>query len=100
MAAIVKPADCKSMQDVRAEIDRLDGELVALFTERASYITRAGEIKQVENLPAAIPERVEAVIANAKRLAEGNGLDGAFYADMWRKLVEHSIEMENRILED
>ncbi len=100
MVANLEPAECKSMSDVRAEIDRLDAELIALFAERESYIKRAGEIKQVEKLPADIPVRVEAVIANARKLAEEQGLDGEFYAHVWRKLVEHSIAMEDRILED
>ena len=87
------------MPDVRAEIDRLDVELLALFAEREGYINRAAEIKQIEKIPANVPERVEAVIANAKRLADENGLDGEFYATLWRQLVRHSIAMEDEVLE-
>ena len=44
------------MPDVRAEIDRLDVELLALFAEREGYINRAAEIKQIEKIPANVPE--------------------------------------------
>ena len=40
-----KPADCTTMAEIRAEIDRLDEDLVRLFAERAGYIDRAAEIK-------------------------------------------------------
>jgi hypothetical protein len=40
-----KPADCTTMAQIRAEIDRLDEDLVRLFAERAGYIDRAAEIK-------------------------------------------------------
>ena len=41
---MLKPADCTSMAQIRAEIDRLDEDLVRLFAERAGYIDRAAEI--------------------------------------------------------
>ena len=41
-------ADCMTMADIRAEIDRVDGELVALFAERVSYIDRAAVIKDLQ----------------------------------------------------
>ena len=49
-----KPADCTSMAQIRAEIDRLDEDLVRLFAERAGYIDRAAEIKAEVDLPARI----------------------------------------------
>ena len=38
---VKKPADCASMTDVRAEIDRVDQALVALIAERFGYVERA-----------------------------------------------------------
>jgi hypothetical protein len=49
-----KPADCTTMAEIRAEIDRLDEDLVRLFAERAGYIDRAAEIKATADLPARI----------------------------------------------
>ena len=48
------PAECRTMADIRAEIDRVDEELVRLFAPRAGYIDRAGEIKAEIGLPARI----------------------------------------------
>ena len=54
-----KPADCTTMAQIRAEIDRLDEDLVRLFAERATYIDRAAEIKATADLPARIGQSGE-----------------------------------------
>ena len=41
-----EPAACASMAELRAEIDRLDRELVALLARRAGYIDRAVAVKR------------------------------------------------------
>ena len=70
-----QPAECETMADIRAEIDRLDEELVALFAERVAYIDRAAEIKAGVGLPARINSRVEEVVANVRRHAEAAASD-------------------------
>ena len=71
---MVKPADCTTMAQIRAEIDRLDEDLVRLFAERAGYIDRAAEIKAEVDLPARIGSRVEEVVGNVRRHADTYGL--------------------------
>ena len=88
------PADCTTMAELRVEIDRLDSELVALFAQRVGYIDRAAEIKSVMGMPARIGSRVEEVVANVRRHAEGHGLPPDKLEKLWRKLVDWSIERE------
>ncbi|MEH7828339.1 chorismate mutase [Gemmobacter denitrificans] len=89
-----KPADCDSMAHVRAEIDRLDETLVALFAERAAYIDRAAQIKSRVDLPARIEDRVEEVVANVRRHAEAAGLPPDLIEKFWRRLIDWSIARE------
>ena len=89
-----KPADCTSMADIRAEIDRLDEDLVRLFAERAGYIDRAAEIKAEADLPARIEARVEQVVANVRRHAETYGLPPDLVEKLWRRLIDWSISRE------
>jgi isochorismate pyruvate lyase len=89
-----QPAECETMADIRAEIDRLDEELVALFAERVAYIDRAAEIKAGVGLPARINSRVEEVVANVRRHAEARGLPPEKLEKLWRKLIDWSIERE------
>ena len=92
------PADCTTMAEIRAEIDRLDAELVALFADRVGYIDRAAEIKSVVGMPARIGSRVEEVVANVRRHAVGHGLPPDKLEKLWRKLIDWSIEREEDTL--
>jgi len=89
-----KPADCTTMAELRAEIDRLDEALVAMFAERTAYIDRAAEIKTQVLLPARIDSRVEEVVANVRRHAETHGLPPDKIEKLWRKLIDWSIARE------
>ena len=92
------PAECKTMADIRAEIDRLDAALVALFAERAGYIDRAAEIKTGVKLPARIEARVEEVVENVRRHALAAGLEPQLYESIWREVIEWSIAREEKVL--
>ena len=89
-----RPEDCTTMADIRAEIDRLDAELVALFAQRTAYIDRAAEIKEEVGLPARIEDRVEQVVGNVRRHAVAHGLPPDKLEKLWRKLIDWSIERE------
>ena len=52
-------ADCTTMAEIRENIDRVDRALMALFSERWSFIGRAAEIKAGLGIPADVPERVK-----------------------------------------
>jgi isochorismate pyruvate lyase len=92
------PADCRDMTELRAAIDALDGQLVALLVQRAGYIDRAVEIKRSAGLPARIPVRVEEVVAKVVDRAAAEGLDPALVESLWRQLIEWSIAREERVL--
>lgn len=92
------PADCMTMADIRAEIDRLDETLVRLFAERASYIDRAAEIKAEADLPARIDSRVEEVVQNVRRHATTHGLPPELVEKLWRRLIDWSIAREENRL--
>ncbi len=93
------PADCQDMADIRAEIDRLDSSVMALFAQRAAYIERAAQIKVRDGLPARLPDRVSQVLANVAAHAVGAGLPPAPYVAMWRVLIEAAIAREEEILQ-
>jgi isochorismate pyruvate lyase len=92
------PAECTTMAELRAEIDRLDGELVALFAARAAYIDRAGVLKADLGLPARITSRVEEVVANVRAHAVTQGLPPELVEKLWRRLIDWSIAREESVL--
>ena len=90
---ILPGPECKTMLAVRAGVDQVDRELVALLARRFAYMDAAARIK-----PARSAVRDEArkaqVIANARAAAEAAGLPDAVIADLWDRLVEASIAYE------
>ena len=89
----MKPADCRSMAEVRHGIDRLDEQIVALLAERFRYIEAAARIKQDRRAVRDEGRKAE-VIANARRVAvpEGGPVDAI--AEVYDRLVESSIGYE------
>ncbi|TRW97515.1 chorismate mutase [Paracoccus sp. M683] len=90
--------DIPDMPALRARIDALDKQLVALLAERSALIDRAARIKARDRLPARIDARVEEVVANARRHAADAGLDADLIEDIWRRLIEAAIAQEDRHL--
>jgi isochorismate pyruvate lyase len=92
------PEDCRDMDELRKEIDRIDKRLVKLLGERVQYIKRAAEIKRVQKIPALVPSRVEAVIAHVKEQATKEGVDPALAEKVWRDIVDWSVNYESNKL--
>ena len=92
------PADCTTMAHIRAEIDRLDEDLVRLFAARAGYIDRAATIKAEVDLPARIEARVEEVVQNVRTHAATYGLPPDLVEKLWRRLIDWSIAREETVL--
>ncbi len=81
------------MIEVRAGVDALDRELVALLAQRFAYMDAAARIKP-ERGHVRDEARKAQVIANAREQAERLGLPGHVIADLWEQLVEASITYE------
>lgn len=93
------PSDkCQTMAEVRAGVDALDRELVALIAERLGYMRAAARIKPNRNQVRDEP-RKQQVIDNACAEATRLGIDSDenLIADLWETLVEASIAYELRI---
>jgi len=61
-------AQCESLEEVRANIDRVDRQMVALLAERGEYVRQAARFKKTTQDVKA-PQRVEQVIARVTTLA-------------------------------
>ena len=88
-----------NMADLRAEIDRIDAELVELLARRAGCIDRAVAIKRRISLPARIDSRVAEVLDRTRRAGAERGLEPAFVEGLWRNIIEWSIAREERALD-
>ena len=88
-----KPDECRDMQDIRAEIDRLDQEVIRLLGQRFQYVQAASQFKTSATSVRA-PERFKAMLEQRRVWAQEAGLDPDVIASMYRDLVNYFIEEE------
>lgn len=90
----------KNLPELREIIDRIDREIVALLAERVRCLDRVIAVKLRDNLPAAIPERVEEVVAHVRSEAAAAGMPPDLAEVLWRRLIDWSIAYEDDHLKD
>ena len=90
---ILSGPECSTMIEVRAGVDQVDRELIALLARRFAYMDAAARIKPAR---AAVrdEDRKAQVVSNAITAAEAAGLPADVIADLWDALVEASIAYE------
>ncbi|MDX2257613.1 MAG: chorismate mutase [Hyphomicrobiaceae bacterium] len=86
------------MSHVRAEIDRIDRDLVDLVAERFSYVDRAWQIKLHAAEGAVVPWRIQQVIDKVKARAGERGLPPELVEAMWRQMIGWFIQYEEERL--
>jgi isochorismate pyruvate lyase len=87
------PDQCENMVDIRAEIDRLDRQVVALLGQRFAYVKSASKFKTSEATVKA-PERFQAMLKQRRIWAEEEGLNADAIEKLYRDLVNHFIDEE------
>jgi isochorismate pyruvate lyase len=95
-----KPADCRDMSEVRAEIDRVDTDLVDLIAERFGYVERAWQNKLGEKAAANVPWRNQQVIEKVRARAQERGVPPDLCEALWRQLIGWFIQYEEEKLRD
>ena len=88
----------EGLADLRAVIDRIDRDIVALLAERVRCLDQVIAVKAHDNLPAAIPERIEGVVAHVRGEAEAARMPPDLAEELWRRLIDWSIAYEDRYL--
>jgi isochorismate pyruvate lyase len=92
------PADCPTMTEVRAEIDRVDAALVGMIAERFGYVERAWQIKLAEKAAANVPWRNQQVIDKVRGLAVERGVSPDLCEALWRQMIGWFIQYEEEKL--
>ncbi len=86
-------AECRTMAEVRAGVDAVDRELVALLVRRFAYMDAAARIKSDRGSVRDERRKAE-VIANAEAAGVAAGLPQGIIENLWEGLVEASIAHE------
>jgi isochorismate pyruvate lyase len=92
-----KAKDCSNMEEVRAEIDRIDASLVDLIGERFTFVDRAWQLKR-SPAEARVPWRIQQVIDKVRARAQEKGLPPELAEALWRQMIGWFIQYEEEKL--
>lgn len=98
MMAPREAKDCKDMDEVRAEIDRIDRALVDLIGERFAYVDRAWQLKR-SPAEARVSWRIQQVIDKVRARAGEKGLPPELAEALWRQMIGWFIQYEEEKLQ-
>ncbi|AGK96475.1 chorismate mutase [Clostridium pasteurianum] len=85
--------NCRDLNEVRENIDRIDNQIVKLISERSYYVKQAAKFKKdTEDVKA--PRRVEMVIEKVSRLAEKNNVSPNIVEIVYRNMINSFINLE------
>jgi isochorismate pyruvate lyase len=93
MTEIRDPADCTTMTEVRAGVDDVDRQVVALLRRRFAYMDAAARIKP-ERSAVRDEWRKADVLAKVDAAAADLGVDRQLLARIYEDLIETSIAHE------
>lgn len=82
------------MTSLRARIDEIDSQLIALIAQRLSLAGDVVVVKQRENLPVRIPARIEEVIENAVKSGVKHHVPEHLTRQIWQALIEEMCALE------
>lgn len=87
-----------TIDDLRAEIDRLDSELLRIFNQRAFLALRIGELKKEVGLPIFDPGREKRIFQRMKNDNPGP-LDDQAIVRLFERVVDESRRLERIMTE-
>ena len=82
-----------TIDDFRSEIDRLDGELLRIFNQRAQLALKIGELKKTTGLPIFDPSREKKIFQRMKKENPGP-LDDQAIVRLFERVIDESRRLE------
>jgi len=88
--------ECKNIEEVRENINRIDREIVKLISQRSRYVSQAAKFKKTtEDVKA--PSRVEEVISKVRGIAVEHDLDPDIVEKVYRTMIACFIDYEMKV---
>src|SRR5580693_6300368 len=92
---MMQPTQCSNLDEIRAGMDAIDRQIIALIAERVAYVRAAAAFK-TSSANVAAPERVAAVLKTRREWAEAAGLNGEVIEALYRDLVSYCVSEEHK----
>ena len=84
------------LANLRAQIDSLDKQLLALLNQRAQVAEQVGEVKKRDGTPFFRPDRVAQVIEQIQQANKGP-LKNEHIAAVWREIMSACLALESPV---
>ena len=85
----------KSLDEIRAEIDSIDNEMIALFTRRMDCSRAVAEYKKENNIPILNSDREDEILDS---VAQKGGEFGEYARELYRKIMELSRDLQSEVI--
>lgn len=83
-----------SLDGLRMEIDALDEKIVALLAARMAVASRVAAVKQAQNIPVRLQDRIDVVLDRVEMLAKQNGAEPEGIRAIYESLIEMTCRFE------
>ncbi|MCZ0963999.1 chorismate mutase family protein [Paracoccus benzoatiresistens] len=85
------------LEAMRAQLDRIDAELMELLGRRFRTIRKVAEHKRLTGISVMQPSRVAEVFATRLQQARKAGLDPKLVERLWTTIITHACQVENQV---
>ncbi|WP_254695434.1 chorismate mutase [Oceanicola sp. D3] len=92
------PAEIDNMAEMRAQIDEIDGALIALLAERQAHVDCVPALKKLAGISAAAPSRAADVLEKVSARAEAEGFAPDLARAMWQQMIDFYVAREQEHL--
>lgn len=83
------------LNELRAQIDELDSQLVEILAKRNQLTTQVGKYKSKTGLPIYVPSREAELIKKRRQQAAEKGLSSNLIEDLLRRIMRESYHTQN-----
>lgn len=87
--------NCSNLEEVRANIDRIDDAIIRLIAERGTFVAQAAAFKKDAD-GVRDTARVEKVLQKVRAKAADYGADADMTEALYREMICRFVEMELR----
>lgn len=88
----------ENLENLRRQIDDLDGELINLISERMNLARRIGQFKGENNISILQPERWNEILNSCLDNGNSKGLNANFISNLLKIIHQESIEQQSEVI--
>jgi chorismate mutase len=86
----------EEMKRLRAEIDRVDQEILTKIRERIRLTEKIGQIKKINHSDILDEKRESELLSRLSRFGKSLGIEDKFILSLWREIIDYSHKVQEK----